>query len=277
MSDFAVQATLEQIDVVYQMAKIYPNVFQLADTVAEISSAFSQGKIASLIGMEGGHSINSSLGTLRMFRQLGATYMTLTHTCSTPWAQSANDNSGNVIGLTDFGRQVVLEMNRIGMMVDISHVAPQTMMDTLDTTLAPVIFSHSNALSLCNVSRNVPDDVLLRLPKNGGVIMVVFYPNFVCEEPFIGNCSIFDMIAHIDYIKNLIGIDYIGFGSDFDGIPRVLQGLEDVSKYPVLMAELIKKGYSDSDILKISGQNILRVKKQVEVVSQQLNGLYPPI
>jgi len=263
---------------------------------------FKNNRFASLIGMEGGHSINSSMGALRAFSYLGARYMTLTHSCSTPWAQSANDNSGNVIGLTTYGRAIVLEMNRIGMMVDISHVAIQTMFDTLNTTLAPVIFSHSNARALCDHIRNVPDAVLDLLPQNGGVVMVVFYPLFVCQR-FLNEsnrlastpgcdsacvsaglaayqmtaeaCNTSDVVAHIDYIVQRIGIDYVGIGSDYDGVSILPVGLEDVSKYPNLISELIMMGYKDEDINKILSENIIRVLRDVENVSLNLQAVTP--
>eukprot|EP00026_Physarum_polycephalum_P007696 Phypoly_transcript_07761.p1 GENE.Phypoly_transcript_07761~~Phypoly_transcript_07761.p1 ORF type:complete len:437 (+),score=71.11 Phypoly_transcript_07761:219-1529(+) len=297
-----VQTTMEQIDVVYQMTKLYPNEFSLVVNSADVLPTFNSKKLPSLMGMEGGHSINSSMGALRAFYYLGARYMTLTHTCSTPWAQSANENSGDVIGLTPYGRQIVLEMNRLGMMVDLSHVAVQTMFDALNTTLAPVIFSHSNAYTLCNNIRNVPDDVLALLPQNGGVVMVVFYPLFVCQRAIDESnrlnitcngveacvtdgllayqksenaCNISDVVAQIDYIVSKAGIDHVGIGSDFDGITVLVKGLQDVSTYPFLFSALIEKGYKDEDINKILSGNILRVMQKVEEVAQELQKTMP--
>jgi len=268
-----VQATVEQIDIVYQMAEVYPDTFEITYSTDQVATAFEAKKISSFMGMEGGHSINNSIGALRMLYRLGARYMTLTHSCSTPWAQSANDNSGNVIGLTDFGKQIVLEMNRLGMLVDLSHVAVQTMNDALDTTKAPVIFSHSNAWALCNHVRNVPDSVLKRLVDNGGVVMVVFYPGYVCQnwtESNRINCTLDNVVDHIDYIKNLVGIDHVGLGSDFDGVSDLATGLEDVSKYLDLTAALVRRGYSDEDILKVISQNSLRVLARAEEVADQM-------
>lgn len=304
-----VQATMEQIDDVYRMTVAYPNYFKFVTNSGDIVPTFKDGKFPSLIGMEGGHSINSSMGALRAFYYLGARYMTLTHTCSTPWAQSANDDSGDVIGLTPYGRQIVQEMNRIGMMVDLSHVAVQTMYDALNTTTAPVIFSHSNARALCDHIRNVPDDVLRLLPANGGVVQVVFYPAFVCNRyrekeiewslfPGCNDscvaehmaeyqnsslaCNVSDVADHIDHIRNVSGIDHVGIGSDYDGVSVVPVGLEDVSKYPNLIAELITRGYSDDDINKVLSGNIIRVMQQVEAEAQRLQqsdpvGLAPAI
>jgi len=292
-----VQATMEQIDVVYRLTEAYPDVFQLAVSSGEILPIFKSGKVPSLIGMEGGHSINSSMNLLRAFYHLGARYLTLTHTCSTPWAQSANDLSGTVIGLTTYGRQIVREMNRIGMMVDLSHVAVQTMHDALDTSTAPIIFSHSNARALCNHIRNVPDDVLARLPENGGVVMVVFYPGFLCERYRLEGlrlanitgcdsscvsqglaafqataeaCNVSDVADHIDYIKGHAGIDHIGIGSDYDGVDALPVGLEDVSKYPNLIAELVRRSYSDDDVKKILSRNMIRVLQRVEEEAHRL-------
>jgi len=269
----AVQATLEQTDVVHRMIEQYPNDLVLALTADDLIKGFREGKIASLIGMEGGHSINNSLATLRMFYQLGARYMTLTWTCTLDWADSA-DGPFTHNGLTDFGRTVVREMNRLGMLVDISHVSAQVMRDALNTSLAPVIFSHSNAQALCNVSRNVPDDVLDRLPANGGIVMVVFYPPFVSVNS--SNVTLSDVVNHIDYIKNRIGVDYVGLGSDFDGVPYMPPDLDNVSKFVDLTVELIKRGYTNQQIQKVLGLNLLRVFRKAEAVSAHLRRTVPP-
>ncbi len=266
----AVRATMEQIDVVYKMIARYPNSLQLALSAADVTKAFNAGKLASMIGIEGGHSIDSSLGALRMFYSLGARYMTLTHACNTPWAQSCGDNSTITFrGLTNFGQSVVREMNRIGMIVDLAHVSNVTMHAALNTTLAPVMFSHSGAQAICNVPRNVPDDVLRRLPANGGVVMVNFYNAFVsCNE----NAATISQVAdHIDHIRAVAGIAHIGYGSDFDGVTHYLpQNLTNVSEFPNLTAELIRRGYSDSDVIAILGGNILRVFQRVGDIAQQL-------
>lgn len=297
----AVTTVLEQIDIVHRMVAKYPDRLQLALSAADIESAQKAGKIASLIGMEGGHAINSSLATLRMMYRLGARYMTLTHSLNVPWADSATDTP-KLEGLSPFGDEVIHEMNRLGMMVDLSHVSPATMTDVLKISTAPVIFSHSSARALANVPRNVPDDVLRLIPKNGGIIMVTFVPGFISQavadynaletaertrlEAMAGStpakvtagldawhaahaaprATLSQVADHIDHIKQIAGIDHIGLGGDFDGITTVVQGLEDVSTYPALMAELLKRGYTDDDIRKIAGRNILRVMRAVEAV-----------
>jgi membrane dipeptidase len=301
----AVRATLEQIDVVYRMLRRYPETFQLALTSREIEQSSSAGKIASLIGMEGGHSIDNSLATLRMYYKLGARYMTLTHSAHTPWADSCCAPP-RANGLTRFGEEVVREMNWLGMLVDLSHVSPKTMNDALRITRAPVIFSHSSARALCDHPRDVPDDVLRRLPANGGLVMVTFVPSFISNParlydqareaeisrlkrvPGTTQTSMEEGLArwdkihpappvrlseiadHIDHIRKIAGVDHIGLGSDFDGITQVPEGLEDVSKYPNLTAELIRRGYRDEEILKILGRNLLRVMAQAEKISQEM-------
>jgi len=300
-----VRATMEQIDLVYNMISRYPGTFQLALTANQVEDAFQAGKIASLIAIEGGHSIGNSLDVLRMFYELGMRYMTLTHNRSIPWADSATDVA-RANGLSRFGEEVVREMNRLGMIVDLSHVSPKTMHDALDVTEAPVIFSHSSARALIDHVRNVPDDVLKRLSINGGVVMVAFVPIFVSKaahEYFLKreaererlkslsgsndlsveegvkrwvetnpepSASLNDVADHIDYIRSVVGVNHIGIGSDFDGSAAFPKGLEDVSKFPMLTAELIRRGYSDEDISKIIGGNILRVMRQVESVAQRL-------
>ena len=298
----AVSATLEQIDIVHRMVARYPDRLELALTAADVERIQKSGKIASLIGMEGGHSIDGSLGALRMMYRLGARYMTLTHSLNVPWADSATDTPAHS-GLTPFGEDVVREMNRLGMLVDLSHVSPDTMADALRVSQAPVFFSHSSAKALANVPRNVPDDILAQLPKNGGVIMVTFVPGFISQEvadynarenierarltAIAGNtpegvtrgvevwraanpaprATIIQVADHIDHIRKVAGIDHIGLGGDFDGITQVILGLEDVSTYPDLIAELLRRGYSDEDVRKIAGKNILRVLKRAEQVA----------
>jgi membrane dipeptidase len=301
----AVTATLEQIDIVHQMLRRYPETFELALTAADVERIFKRGRIASLIGMEGGHSIDNSLAALRMFHQLGARYMTLTHSKNTAWADAATDTPQHG-GLTAFGEAVVREMNWLGMLVDLSHVSPDTMADAIRVSDAPVIFSHSSARAINDVPRNVPDTVLQMLPKNGGVVMVTFVPGFLSPKVTAWNAlqtaeaarlqqqfpadeaarktgmdtwtkanpapraTIADTADHIDHIRKVAGIDHIGLGGDFDGITSVPEGLEDVSKYPALTAELLRRGYSDDDVKKILGLNILRVMRGAEAVSAKL-------
>jgi len=301
----AVTATLEEIDTVHQMTRRYPDAFELALTADDIERIFKQGRIASLVGMEGGHSIDNSLAALRMFYRLGARYMTLTHSKNTAWADSATDDP-KVGGLAPFGEEVVREMNWLGMLVDLSHVSPETMEDAIRISQAPVIFSHSSARALNDVPRNVPDSVLRLLPKNGGVVMVTFVPGFLSPAVAAWNklqdaerdrlkkqfptdagavtrgvdewttahpaprATLAEAANHIDHIRKVAGIDHIGLGSDFDGITQVPQGLEDVSKFPSLIAELLRRGYKDDEIRKIVGRNILRVMRDVEKVSKRL-------
>jgi membrane dipeptidase len=301
----AVTATLEQIDIVHRMMRRWPETFATGRTAAEVERAFKGGKIASLIGMEGGHSIDSSLAALRMMHALGAGYMTLTHSLNVPWADSATDKPA-LGGLSKFGEEVVREMNWLGMLVDLSHVSPETMEDAIRVSEAPVIFSHSSAKALCNVPRNVPDHVLQMMPKNGGVVMITFVPGFISQavadygsksqeaqqsyraqfpnnDAYVGTAmerwradnpepraTLSQVADHIDHVRKVAGIDHIGLGGDFDGISSVIQGLEDVSKYPDLTAELLKRGYSDQDIKKILGLNILRVMRGAEQVSAAL-------
>jgi membrane dipeptidase len=306
----AVTATLEQIDIVHRMMRKYPDAFELALTADDVERVFRKGKIASLIGMEGGHSIDNSLGALRMFYELGARYMTLTHARNVPWADSCSDEPV-LGGLSAFGEQVVREMNWLGMLVDLSHTSPETMADAIRVSEAPVIFSHSAARALNDVPRNVPDDVLKLLPKNGGVVMVTFVPGFL--SPRVADwtsaqateqsrlrvefpndegavkagmaawttahpaprATIDDAADHIDHMRRVAGVDHIGLGGDFDGITAVVEGLEDVSTYPALTAELLRRGYKDDEILKITGQNILRVMRSVERISKTLRARRP--
>ncbi len=301
----AVVATLEQMAFVHEMARRYADTFEIAGTAADMERIFKAGKIGSMMGVEGGHSIDSSLPTLRMLYTLGARYMTLTHNSNTPWADAANDKPEHD-GLTAFGETVVREMNWLGMMVDLSHVSPRAMARALDVTEAPVMFSHSSARAICDVPRNVPDDILARMPKNGGVVMVNFYNGFVPPDCAARNKTAADTAAkfrlqfagdpkaaqaaiskweqenpprstlaqvadHIDYIRKVAGIDHIGIGSDFDGIDGLAPaGLEDVSTYPALVAELLRRGYSDADAEKVIGGNILRALKTAEQVAARL-------
>jgi len=301
----AVTATLEEIDTVHQMVRRYPDTFELALTADDVERVFQKGKIASLIGMEGGHSIDNSLAALRMFHRLGARYMTLTHSKNTGWADSATDDP-KFGGLSPFGEEVVREMNWLGMLVDLSHVSPDTMEDAIRVSQSPVIFSHSSARALNDVPRNVPDNILQMLPKNGGVVMVTFVPGFLSAKVAAWNklqdaerarltqqvtgdaaavargveewtqahpaprALVSDAADHIDHIRKIAGIDHIGLGGDFDGITSVPQGLEDVSKYPSLTAELLRRGYKDDEVKKILGQNVLRVMREAERVSKKL-------
>ena len=301
----AVRATLEQIDVVHRMTKRWPETFELALTADAAERAFKSGRIGSMIGMEGGHSIDNSLATLRQMYAVGARYMTLTHSQNVPWADSATDQPKHN-GLSKFGEEVVREMNRLGMLVDLSHTSPDTMKDVLAIAEAPVIFSHSAARALCNVPRDVPDDVLAMLPKNGGVVMVTFVPGFISQavadwsityaaqqqllrvqfptntnyvnaglerwrsenpEP---RATLKQVADHIDHIRKVAGIDHIGLGGDFDGITSVVEGLEDVSKYPDLTAELLSRGYKDEEVKKVLGLNVLRAWRGAEQAAARL-------
>jgi membrane dipeptidase len=303
----AVTATLEQIDIVHRMVRKYPETFELALTAADIERIHKSGKIASLVGMEGGHSIDNSLANLRMLHRLGARYMTITHSANLPWADASTDVP-KLSGLSPFGEEVIKEMNWLGMLVDLSHVSPDTMEDALRVTQAPVIFSHSVARALNDHPRNVPDNILKMLPKNGGVVMVTFVPGFVSPKVNAWNklqtaeqdrlkaltptdenavkagvakwaaanpappATIADVADHIDHLRKVAGIDHIGIGSDFDGISQTVQDLDNVSTYPNLTAELLRRGYSDGDIRKILGLNVLRVMRGAEAVAKRLQG-----
>lgn len=277
VAEGAARVQLEQIDIALQVIADNPEDLSLALTAEDVMRDFSAGKIASLIGMEGGHAIENSLGALRAFYALGARYMTLTHSRNIDWADSGTDEPFHN-GLTAFGKEVVREMNWLGMMVDLSHTSPATMNDALDVAEAPVIFSHASARALTDHPRNVPDEVLRRLPENGGVVMVTFVEQFVNEEArqFEGEdedrprASLFDVADHIEHIRQVAGVDHVGIGSDFDGISRGPIGLEDVSTFPSLFAELSRRGWTESDLRKLAGENMLRVMREVEATARRL-------
>lgn len=282
----AVRMSLDQMDVIKKFVARYPDTFTFVTTAQGILDAFNDGKIASMVGLEGGHSIDSSLGNLRMFYDLGVRYMTVTHSCNTPWADNwrvdlaeYNETADGKIhnGLTEFGKKVILEMNRIGMLVDLSHVAYKTMKDVLEIAKAPVIYSHSSAYSICAHYRNVQDDILHMTKTNGGVVMVNFYDEYInCPPYHRPNATLGQVADHIDYIKNLIGVDFVGIGADYDGVPSVPEGLEDVSTYPALFAELVRRGWSDEDLQKLAGRNLVRAFKQAEKVRDELLSYIAP-
>jgi membrane dipeptidase len=279
----AAMTQLEQIDIAHQVIRRYPDTFELALTADDAVRIFRAGRIASMLGMEGGHAIENSLGALRAFYDLGVRYMTLTHSANIDWADSccALREHG---GLTAFGREVVREMNRMGMIVDISHVSAETMHHALDVSEAPVIFSHSNARALTAHPRNVPDDVLRRMRENGGVVMVTFVPSFLNEDVMrwsnlppeqrratpAPRATMADAIRHIEHIRDVAGIEHVGIGGDYDGIDSVPVGLEDVSTYPALFAELSRRGWSEADLRKLAGENALRAWRQAEQVAARL-------
>jgi membrane dipeptidase len=306
----AVTATLEQIDIVHRMVARYPGDFELALTADDVQRIFLQGRIASLIGMEGGHSIDASLGALRMFARLGARYMTLTHSKNVPWADSATDTPAHG-GLTKFGEEVVAEMNRLGMLVDLSHVSEETMDDALRVTRAPVVFSHSSTRALCDHPRNVPDAILRQLPRNGGVVMVSFVPGFTTPEAAAWDAAqeaeaarlerltpknedavkagvaawtaahprpkvtVAQVADHVDHVRRVAGIDHVAYGSDFDGISSTPDGLEDVSKFPALTAELLRRGYTELEVKKVLGLNLLRVMRAAEAAAARMTAMPP--
>ncbi|WP_128893327.1 dipeptidase [Erythrobacter sp. HKB08] len=306
----AVQAVIEQIDVTKRLIDRYPGDLALALTADDVERAVGEGRIASLLGMEGGHSIGSSLGVLRQTYALGARYMTLTHSKNTPWADSATDAPAHD-GLTDFGKDVIREMNRLGMLVDLSHVSEATMHDALDVATAPVIFSHSGVRAINGHARNVPDSVLERLPENGGIVMVVALPGFLNEDArqWFGNrqaekarlealwagqptevesrlaawdeanplplATIGDMADHIDHVRAIAGIDAIGIGADYDGMPTGPVGMEDVSGYPLLFTELARRGYTQEELEKISFRNMMRVMRAAEATKASMASMDP--
>jgi membrane dipeptidase len=278
----AARVQLEQIDIAKQVFARYPDVFEETLTADAAVEAFRRGRIASVMGMEGGHAIENSLGALRAFYEMGVRYMTLTHSANIDWADSCCALPQHD-GLTAFGKEVVREMNRLGMIVDVSHVSVKSMHDALDVTEAPVIFSHSSASAVTEHPRNVPDDVLRRLPRNGGVVMITFVPSFInsavaqwsrqagderaAEAP---QATMADVIRHIEHVRDVAGIDHVGIGGDFDGISTVPVGLEDVSTYPALFAELSRRGWSEPDLRKLAGENALRVWRETERVAARL-------
>jgi membrane dipeptidase len=296
--DTAVTTVLEQIDLARRMIAAYPRALELALTAADVERIFASGRVASLLGAEGGHCISGSLGVLRMLYALGVRYMTLTHNANVGWADSATDQRA-AGGLTDFGRDVVREMQRLGMLVDLSHVSPDTMHDALDVAAAPVIFSHSSARAICDNPRNVPDEVLARLPGNGGVCMVTFVPAFVSQECAdwlaglkaeaarrgldprdlrlmhglrpeweaahpLPQATLAQVADHIDHVRQVAGLDHVGLGGDFDGTSDVTVGLEDVSTYPALFAELLARGWTEPDCAALAGANLLRALRAAE-------------
>ncbi|CAL7944393.1 unnamed protein product [Xylocopa violacea] len=269
----AVQLTMRQIDVIKRLVNKYPNDLQFVTEADSIEEAWKNGKIASMIGVEGGHSMDSSLAVLRLYYELGVRYMTLTHMCNTPWADSSLVNDSAVHNLTEFGAAVIYEMNRLGMLVDLSHVSHNVMRHVLLRTKAPIMFSHSSAFSVCHNYRNVPDDVLHMVKKNNGVVMVNFYSGFVnCNSS--RNATIQDVVDHINYIRNLIGADYVGIGADYDGVSSMPEGLEDVSKYPDLFDRLYESNvnprWTKEELEKLAGRNLIRVFKAVEEVRDTL-------
>eukprot|EP00093_Oithona_nana_P014265 14265.XXX_825187_822227_1 [CDS] Oithona nana genome sequencing. len=280
----ATQLFMEQIDVIKRLVEKYPNDMAFVTTAAGIEEAFATKKIASMIGVESGHAISSSLGVLRSFYELGARYMTLTHSCNTPWADSsvAEDQDGEPPlnnGLSEFGQTVVKEMNRLGIMVDLSHVSANTMRDALQVSRAPVIFSHSSARSVNNVSRNVPDDVLQQVKINRGIVMVNFYDCFVIEDCNNFNANVQDVVKHINHIRKVVGVDHIGIGADFNGVSKTPMGLEDTSKYPNLFAALLEDReffWSKEDLGKLASANLIRVFKEVELVRDALQQMEEP-
>ncbi len=309
--DEAVSATLEQVDAVDQLISRYPADLVRALSADDMEAARADGRIASLMGAEGGHSINNSLATLRALHQLGVRYMTLTHNDTIDWADSATDEPRHG-GLTDFGREVVLEMNRVGMLVDLSHVAATTMRDALDVTAAPVVFSHSSARAVCDHPRNIPDDVLERLPANGGVAMATFVPKFILPaavewtlaadenlrahglhhldttpeamalhrafearrpRPVATAATVAD---HLDHMREVAGIDHIGIGGDYDGTAFTPSGLDDVAGYPNLIAELLTRGWSKADLAKLTWSNAVRALRDAEAVARDLSASRGP-
>ncbi len=308
--DAAVVTTLEQIDLVRRLAARHADRLELAGTAADAERVLSTGRIASLLGAEGGHSIGCSLGTLRALYELGVRYMTLTHSRNVPWADSATDEPA-AGGLTTFGREVVREMQRLGMLVDLSHVAVTTMRDALDVAEAPVIFSHSSALAVCDHPRNVPDEILARLPANGGLCMITFVPAFVaqrCRDWELGlaaemdrrgldywdqsartmvteewvashprpRATLADVVAHVEHAREVAGVDHIGLGGDYDGTDELPDGLHDVSCYPALLSVLLDRGWSERDCGKLTSGNALRTLRAAEVAAEQIRASRGP-
>lgn len=272
----ATQKFLEQIDVIHQIVERYPDDLMWAESAADIELAFANGKLASMIGVESGHAIGSSLPLLRTIYAMGARYMTLTHVCNTPWADAAQVEDGwfpvRNNGLSDFGLDLVLEMNRLGMLVDLSHVSTQVMKDALSISQAPVIFSHSSARAIANHSRNVPDDVLQMVKENNGIVMVNFYACFVSEDCSKMNATVHDIVKHINHIREIAGVDHVGIGGDYNGIDIPPVDLPDVSHYPDVFAALIESevSWNDEDLGKLASGNLIRVFKQVESVRDEM-------
>ena len=311
--EVAVTTTLEQIDLVHELIRRYPDALELALTSADAERIMAAGRVASLIGAEGGHSIGSSLGTLRALYALGVRYMTLTHNRNLPWADSATDEP-SAGGLTAFGREVVREMQRLGMLVDLSHVSPDTMRDALDTAEGPVLFSHSSALAICDHPRNVPDEILARLPGNGGTCMVNFVPPFISQacrdwaEEFTEDMkrrgfdlknvpgrgqlkaeraaweaehprprvTLAEVADHVEHVREVAGVDHVGIGGDYDGVDWLPEGLEDVSRYPALIAELLGRGWSEADCGKLASGNVLRTMRDAEAAARAISARRGP-
>ena len=272
VEDGAAMTQLEQIDIARQMLDTYPEHFELATTADEVLDVFRRGKIASPLGMEGGHAIENSLGALRAFYDLGVRYMTLTHNSDIDWADAHSDEHTHD-GLTEFGREVVREMNRMGMLVDLSHTSDATMSDALDVTEAPVMFSHSSVRAVTDHTRNVPDSILERTAENGGIVKITYVPSFVTDET---PATMDDVIAHIEHARDVMGVEHVGIAGDYDGIFTVPEGLEDVSSYPDLFAELARRGWSEQDLRKLAGENMLRVMREAEHVARELQKERPP-
>jgi len=303
--DAAIRETIQQIDIVHRMIAAYPNDLELARTADDVVRIHKRGKVASLIGIEGGRQIGGSLAALRQFYSLGARYMTLTHNQTTEWADSATDDP-KYGGLSPFGVEVVHEMNRLGMLVDLSHVSADTMKDAIAASRAPVIFSHSSARGLVGHLRNVPDDVLRLLPANGGVVMVNFVPDFISNDVWHWGAeknaeearlkvfhrnskaeveaglkaweaanprppaTVATVADHIDHVAKVAGYDHVGLGGDFDGIPYTPEGLTGVQDYPALLAELIRRGWSDRNLARLAGGNVLRALRRAEAVAASM-------
>lgn len=267
----AVKRILEQIDVIHRMCQLYPETFMCVTNSSGILQAFEKGRVASLIGVEGGHLIDSSLGVLRTLYQLGMRYMTLTHNCNTPWADNwlvdKGDDKAESQGLSPFGKRVLNEMNRLGVMIDLSHVAVATMKDALQHSKAPVIFSHSSAYKVCPSRRNVPDDVLELVKNTSSLVMVNFYSEFVsCSS----SATLSQVADHLDHIKEVAGPGAVGLGGDYDGVTRLPVGLEDVSKYPDLIAELLRRNWTEAEVRGVLSENLLRVFSAVEQISNSM-------
>jgi membrane dipeptidase len=308
--DEAVTATLEQVDALLDLVRRHPDRVELARSAADVDRIAASGRVASMIGVEGGQSIGCSLGTLRILAGFGAGYLTLTHNDDNPWADSATGTAQHG-GLTRFGEEVVRELNRSGMLVDLSHTSPDTMRQALEVSEAPVIFSHSSARTLCDVTRNVPDDVLETVARRGGVVMVTFVPAFLTQEGARLNvagweeagrvraahpgepaavrdametwfaahpdppASVGDVADHVDHLRDVAGMDHIGIGSDFDGAGTMPEGLGDVAAYPALFAELADRGYTDEELARIAGRNVLRVMREGERTAERLRAERP--